>query len=471
MRTGGSAQRVVDGAGGRKYPLRMPSQKPLLVIGHKNPDTDSICAAITYARFKREVLGEEAQPRRAGNVNPQTQFVLTRFEAESPSMATDVRSRIEDIMIPRESLIMLRESDTLEKACDLLTANRFSFLPVVTGEDTCIGKLTALHLVGVLRRLVAGCRDDAPIDQADKDLLSGTVSALVDRAHTTFTPEDVVRDVQREIGKSNEGGFIIQDEGAHIKGVITRVNFITDSRLKVVMVDHNEVQQAVDGIEEADVVEILDHHRLAARTTSLPITFINRVVGSTCTIIADLYRTNGATPPSRDAGLMLSAMLSDTVILRSPTTTRLDKEIADWLAGISGVDIETHGEEMFAAGASLEGMDPGKVIGRDQKIYTEGERRFSLSQFETIGFGPILAMKEGLATELERIIQAEKCSFACLMITDVSHETSLLLCRGESRVLRAISYPQREENLFEMKGVLSRKKQVLPFFADLLKTI
>ena len=374
-------------------------------------------------------------------------------------------------MIPRADLLTLRETDTLEKACDILTTHRFSFLPVVDRDDTCVGKLTALRLVGVLRRLVAGCRDDEPIDKADRDLLSGTVAALVDRQHATFKPEDVVKDVLREIGKSNEGGFIIQDESARIKGVITRVNFITDSRLKVVMVDHNEVQQAVDGIEEADVVEVLDHHRLAARTTSLPINFINRVVGSTCTIIADLYRTNGATPPARDAGLMLSAMLSDTVILRSPTTTRLDKEMAEWLAELSGVDIEAHGEQMFAAGASLEGMDPAKVIGRDQKIYTEAGRRFSLSQFETIGFGPILGMKEGLAAELSRIIEAEKCAFACLMITDVSHDTSLLLCRGEDRVLRAITYPEREQYLFEMKGVLSRKKQVLPFFADLLKTL
>jgi len=447
------------------------SEKPLLVIGHKNPDTDSICAAIAYARFKSEVMGEPAQPRRAGNVNPQTQFVLTRFEADSPALATDVRARIEDIMIPRADLLTLRETDTLEKACDILTTHRFSFLPVVDRDDTCVGKLTALRLVGVLRRLVAGCRDDEPIDKADRDLLSGTVAALVDRQHATFKPEDVVKDVLREIGKSNEGGFIIQDESARIKGVITRVNFITDSRLKVVMVDHNEVQQAVDGIEEADVVEVLDHHRLAARTTSLPINFINRVVGSTCTIIADLYRTNGATPPARDAGLMLSAMLSDTVILRSPTTTRLDKEMAEWLAELSGVDIEAHGEQMFAAGASLEGMDPAKVIGRDQKIYTEAGRRFSLSQFETIGFGPILGMKEGLAAELSRIIEAEKCAFACLMITDVSHDTSLLLCRGEDRVLRAITYPEREQYLFEMKGVLSRKKQVLPFFADLLKAL
>ena len=336
------------------------SKKPLLVIGHKNPDTDSICAAVAYARFKTEILKEEAVPRRAGNLNPQTQFVLSRFERESPPLATDVRSRIEDIMIPREDLITLSEKDTLEKACDLLTANHFSFLPVIDSSDVCIGKLTALRLVGVLRRLAAGCRDDAPMEQSEKDLLSGTVSALVDRDHTTFTADAVVKDVLREIGRSNEGGFIIQDGAKSLQGVITRINFITENRLRVVMVDHNEIGQAVDGIEEAEVVEILDHHRLAARTTSLPITFINRVVGSTCTIIADMYRTSGATPPSSDAGLMLSAMLSDTLVLRSPTTTRLDREIAGWLAGLARVDLEAYGSEMFAAGRFPGGNGPGQ---------------------------------------------------------------------------------------------------------------
>jgi len=374
-------------------------------------------------------------------------------------------------MIPREDLVTVKEQDTLEKACDLMTANHFSFLPVVDTADLCIGKLTALRLVDILRRLAAGCRDDAPIEKHEKDLLAGTVSALVDRDHTTFRADAVVRDVLREIGRSNEGGFIIQDDEKRLQGVITRINFIHQNRLRVVMVDHNEEGQAVDGIEEAEVVEIIDHHRLGARTTALPITFINRVVGSTCTIVADLYATSGKTPPAHDAGLMLSAMLSDTLVLRSPTTTRLDREISGWLAGLAGVDVETFGDEMFAAGASLEGIDPKKLIGRDQKVYTEGGRRFSLSQFETVGFAPILVMKEALATELERIIEVEKCSFACLMITDVTRETSLLLCRGEARVLGAISYPKREENLFEMKDVLSRKKQLLPYFVDLLKTL
>ncbi len=337
--------------------------------------------------------------------------------------------------------------------------------------NVCIGKLTALRLVGVLRRLAAGCRDDTPMEQAEKDLLAGTVSALVDREHTTFAADAIVKDVLREIGRSNEGGFIIQDDEKHLQGVITRINFISENRLRVVMVDHNEVGQAVDGIEEAEVVEIIDHHRLGARTTSLPITFINRVVGSTCTIVADLYRTSGVVPPARDAGLLLSAMLSDTLVLRSPTTTPLDRDLSGWLAGLAGVDVEVFGGEMFAAGASLEGMDPRKLIGRDQKIYTEADRRFCLSQFETVGFAPILAMKDALAEDLERIIEVEKCSFACLMITDVTRETSLLLCRGEARVLGAIAYPKREENLFEMKDVLSRKKQVLPYFVDLLKTL
>ncbi|MGO9411072.1 MAG: DHH family phosphoesterase, partial [Spirochaetia bacterium] len=324
------------------------NQKPLIVVGHKNPDTDSICAALTYARLKTEVFHEEAVPRRAGNVNPQTQFVLSRFETESPPLITDVRSRIEDIMISREELITLSEKDSLKKACDLLTTNRFSFLPVTGADGACLGKLTTLRLVSVLSGLVSRCRDEEPIGESDRNLLAGTIGQLVERDHTTFAPDALVKDVQRAIGKSNEGGFIILGDKGRLEGVITRVNFLAENRLRVVLVDHNEVGQAVDGIEEADVQEIIDHHRLAARTTSLPITFINRVVGSTCTIIADLYRTSGRKPAPADAGLMLSAMLSDTIILRSPTTTALDRELAAWLAELAGADIDKHGAEMFA---------------------------------------------------------------------------------------------------------------------------
>jgi manganese-dependent inorganic pyrophosphatase len=173
----------------------------------------------------------------------------------------------------------------------------------------------------------------------------------------------------------------------------------------------------------------------------------------------------------RDAGLLLSALLSDTLVLRSPTTTPLDRDIAAWLAGMCGIDIGAYGEEMFAAGAALEGMDPRKLLARDRKEYTEGTRRFSVSQVETVGFGPVLLLKEALMEELDRFVETGGCAFACLMITDITRETSLLLCRGESRLIEAIGYPRREESLFEMKSVLSRKKQVLPYLVDLLKKL
>jgi inorganic pyrophosphatase/exopolyphosphatase len=450
----------------------MPKQqKPLLVIGHTNPDTDSICAAIAYARYKSEVMGEPAEPRRAGNVNPQTRFVLERFQAESPALATDVRSRIDDIMIPREDLVVLRETDTVEQACGLLASRHFSFLPVVDGQDRCVGKLTALRLVEVLRRLAQAVHGGGVPGPAEAELLRGVIGGLVDREHVAFGADAAVHDVLREIGRSNEGGFIIQDAEARLRGVITRTSFMGEARLRIVMVDHNEMAQAVDGMEEAQVVEIIDHHRIGARHTAMPITFINRVVGSTCTIVADLYRAAGLTPPAREAGLMLSAILSDTLILRSPTTTETDRALARWLAEACAESVEPYGERMFAAGALLEGLDAHAIVARDRKTYTESGRRFALSQVETVGFGPLLAMRAELAAELDRICAAEQCAFACLMITDVTREASLLLVRGERRVLSAVTYPRREEGLFEMKDVLSRKKQVLPYLTDLLESL
>jgi manganese-dependent inorganic pyrophosphatase len=168
---------------------------------------------------------------------------------------------------------------------------------------------------------------------------------------------------------------------------------------------------------------------------------------------------------------MLAALLSDTVILRSPTATPLDSQIATWLAGLCGEDIDGFGEKMFAAGSAVEGMRPAEIVGQDRKSYAEGERRFSLSQLETVGFGGLLERSGELFAELDRIREREGLSLACLMVTDVTRETSLLLCRGEPRILGLITYPRREEGIYEMKGVLSRKKQFLPYIVDLLRKV
>jgi manganese-dependent inorganic pyrophosphatase len=446
----------------------MIERPPLIVIGHKNPDTDSICAAIAYARFKTEVMREEARPYRAGTINPQTSFVLGRFEAESPPLLTDLYPRLSDIMIPRDKLITLSPMDTVIHAAEILTDRRFSFLPVVDAEDRCVGMITTLRIAGILRDLAA-LPEQGKVGAALKRSLSAGIREYVEVPHPTYRPEDQVRSVLRDITGRNAGGFIVLDGDDKLKGVITRENFLTENRFRVVMVDHNEITQAVDGMDQADVVEILDHHRLANRPTSLPVTFINKTVGSTATLVAELYRNAGSRPPARDAGLLLSALLSDTVILKSPTSTPLDATLAAWLAELAGVDMETYGEEMFAAGSELEGYDAKAIIGRDQKAYQEADRKFSVSQIETVGFGLLLSKKTDLLAELEAMVSREGMTFACLMATDVTRESSLLLIRGDPRVLALITYPRREEGIFEMKDVLSRKKQVLPYLLDILK--
>ena len=539
--------------------------KPLMVIGHKNPDTDSICSAIAYAYLKSEFFEEDAQPYRAGNLNKQTIFALSEFEVQSPDLLIDVYPKISDIMIGAEQLITLTEDQTLGTAQRILTENRFAFLPVTDSKNICAGKITAIRLAGLIREipelakgevaisvdefikstgatfvnkplthflgklridLPSLLRDDKPgssssftivgsgseavsqaLDRGDSIVVSCGGAAIggkelkkarangvsliqcpldpldtllnvflamplqdfIQREHPTFQVHERVRDVQREVGKYNEGGFIVLDESGLIRGVITRISFLTQNKFRVVLVDHNEYSQAVDGIEDANVIEIIDHHRLGNRATDSPITFINKVVGSTATIIAEIFNTRGLKPPRNVAGLLLSAILSDTVILKSPTAGKLDREMAEWLTPLADVGLEEYGNRMFAAGSELGDLEPARIIKQDQKLYTQGEWRFSISQIEIVGFPHFYEMQSQLSQSLEEIREGQGCDFSLLMVTDITQETSLLLCSGSRKVLDAITYSRIEEGLYELRNVLSRKKQVLPYVLDLLQ--
>ena len=528
------------------------SEQPLIVIGHKNPDSDSICSAIAYARLKRDLYNEAAVPYRAGNLNAQTSFILSYFGVEIPQFLTDVYPKISDIMIKGQELITLGEDEPLRRAQEIITRNRFSFLPVLGIDGRCAGRLTAIRLAALTGEIAGLTRyENAVIDipaffssvkgrqvagEPLPEIFSGTIALLgsgetkdiedglengvhllilcggavvdpdilaraakhgaavitvqnnilfvaaelllsmpvknyMDRECLSFKPYDLVRDVKREIEKSNEGGFIVTDDEGSIKGVIARINFLRQSRFRLILVDHNEFAQAVGGVEEADIVEIIDHHRLGTKSTDLPIQFINKVVGSTCTIIAELYSNAGHTPDKSTAGLMLSALLSDTILLKSPTTTPLDREMADWLASIAGLDLNRFGEEMLAAGSALKEMDPEKVIRQDQKTYSESGIQFSISQVEVVGFSQFENLRDALAQALNEFRKKEAVDFCCLMVTDVTHASSLVLCAGDTGITEAITYPRAGENMFEMKGVLSRKKQMLPYFIDLIRRI
>jgi len=534
-----------------------------MVVGHKNPDTDSICSAIAYAHYKQQVHDVPARAYRAGNLNPQTSFVLSRFRVDPPELLTSLETKVSDIMIRSPDLLILEETDTLGAAQEIITARRFSFLPVRSRQGKYIGKISALRLAGLtkdiaqlsrqervdidvsaLTRAVDGkvicgelpqdfagriwfqgltpclpgerllailpqaseaafqeaCdrgaavivigRTPGPVRPAaikqgvaacvlttERDLLdiathcclAMPLAAFVDRDHPTLKPDDLIREARQRIQKYNEGGFIVVDENELICGVMTRVNFLSQWRFRVALVDHNELSQAVDGIEAANVEEIVDHHRLGYRSTDQPMTFINRVVGCTATIIAELYQNAHQEPPAAVAGLMLAAILSDTVILRSPTTTALDRAMAQWLSQLAGLDVQAFGAEMFAAGCAAESMEPARLIAQDAKVYEEGQWKFSVSQMETVGFDSFRRVRQALATELDRARAAADCRFSCLMITDITGNTSLLLCAGDVKFIEAITYPRVGENLFEMHGVLSRKKQMIPYLMDVVR--
>lgn len=539
----------------------MGVERDLIVIGHKNPDTDSICSAIAYARFKSDVQQTPAHANRARNVNAQTAFALEHFDARAPALLGDVYPRVSDIMVPRADLLTLSPSTPLGEAKVVMLERRFSFLPVVDKEDCCVGKVSALGIAGILDELdepctprelrvgaaeylrrvrgtvVSGgpivddlligklllgqpdesefgrdrsadaliaigsgetlaeldeygpkikiyCGGEPPAPETDGPLVIhtplGVVQAAIELFYATpceafleptgprFASADLLRDVQFEINKSNLGGFVVDDSGGKLAGVVTRTNFMLDPRRRVVLVDHNEYSQAVEGIESAELVEVIDHHRIGSLHTNRPITVINRVIGSTCSIVADLYRSSGQEPDRATAGLLLSGVLSDTVILRGPTTTQSDREIAPWLARRAGVEIEVYGEQMFRAGSNIAKLDAEAVIGRDQKAYTEAGIHFSVSQIEMIGFSAFWDRKQELFTGLSRFARAGDYDMAFLMVTDITVESTLLVCHASERVLDLLAYPQVEPGIFELKGVLSRKKQVLPLLIDVL---
>ena len=440
----------------------MHGGRPLLVIGHKNPDTDSICSAIAYARYKRDVAGEDAVACRAGSINAQTRYALERFDAPDPRLLADVLPRIADIMIARDALLLVSPDQPLREAYEIIVDNRFSFLPVTDERGRCVGRITALGLAGLLGRLAEG--GAAGVDA----LLDAPIRDELEPVGPAFPACTTIRDAEQRVNQSNEGGFVVTDEAGAITGVVTRMSFMTDSRFRLALVDHNELSQSVEGVEHASVEEIIDHHRIGMHRTTEPITVINRVVGSTSTIVADLFRGSGARPSAEIAGLLLSGLLSDTVILTSPTSTDLDQSVAPWLADIAGVDAEAYGRAMFAAGSEIGSQTGREIVGQDQKFYEERERRFAVSQVEMVGFESFWDRADELRAVLDDVRSAHDLSFAALMVTDITTSTTLLLFRGAGALCDRIAYPRVAASVFEMRGVVSRKKQVLPMLLEIV---
>ncbi len=295
------------------------------------------------------------------------------------------------------------------------------------------------------------------------------LSALPRREPPCFQPQEKLALVRRRIVQSSSLLNCVVDEGGRLLGVFSKSDILRPVSTRLALVDHNELSQAVDGAAEVEITEVIDHHRLGNPPTHHPILFINRPLGSTCSIVADLFRSAGLRPSPQVAGLMMSGIISDTLHLQSPTTTPLDGELLAWLAGIAGCEPRALADLIFSAGSVLGIAAPDAAVRTDCKLYEENGTRFSVAQVEELGFTAFWKSADALLAALERHRAEHALLFSCLLVTDIDTQGSLLLVRGDADIVRAITYPlKRAPDIFDLPGIVSRKKQLLPYLTGLL---
>ncbi len=297
-----------------------------------------------------------------------------------------------------------------------------------------------------------------------------TIDRVIERSFGSVGRDTRISEIRRKMATLAAPALMVLNEDGTLAGVLSKSDVLKPAQVRLILVDHNELTQAVSGAQEVQVTEIIDHHRLGPLTTSAPILFINEPVGSTCTIVADLFRTAGLTPSPQIAGLMMSGLISDTLHLNSPTTTPKDAEILAWLSGVAGEDSRALAEAIFASGSVIQASAPEAIVRADHKLYEEDGVRFSVSQVEELGFASFWNRARAIASALGDLRREERLSFAALLVTDVNTQNSLLLVKGDPELIERITYPHVEKDeIFDLPGIVSRKKQLIPYLTSLLK--
>jgi len=299
---------------------------------------------------------------------------------------------------------------------------------------------------------------------------ASTIERVIERKFPSVSPDARIADVRRKIGALSAPAFVVVDEFGILCGVLSKSDILKPVQTRLVLVDHNEMTQAVGGADEVTITEIIDHHRLGSLNTAQPILFINEPVGSTCTIVADLFRREGLEPSPSVAGVMMSGLISDTLHLNSPTSTDKDRSILEWLAGIAGEDPARLAEAIFASGSVILANPPEKIVRADHKVYEDEGRKFAVSQVEELGFANFWQQAKPIASALADLRKEEGLFFAALLVTDINTQNSLLLVKGDADFIGRISYAHVEQDeIFDLPGIVSRKKQLIPYFTSLLK--
>jgi len=427
--------------------------KEILVIGHQKPDTDSIASAIGYAYLQNQIRKKEnVIAARCGELNRETKFVLEYFHVPAPTYVDDVKPRVEDVL--DGGIIFIHPEVTVRQAGIFMRQHGVKTLAVVDGEQHLLGLLT----VGDLARLLLEAWDSGymPMDTPVKNIMRKENLVL-------FHHDDLIEEVKKTMLETRYRNYPVVDEQNRFLGMISRYHLLAMRGKKVILVDHNEKSQSVPGIEHAEILEIIDHHRVADIETSEPILVRNEPVGSTSTIISKIFSEKGITPPKEIAGLLCAAILSDTMILKSPTTTEEDRQQVTKLAELAGINPIEFGKKMFQAGSLLAGRSAREIILEDFKEFRFGNYVIGIGQVEIVDPHALPVNAEVLLEEMEKLCKEKNYDLVLMMITDLMRNGTELFFTGQEvrAVEQAFNVPPGKASVF-LPGVMSRKKQVVP---------
>ena len=533
----------------------------IYVTGHKNPDSDSICAAYAYSEFKNKIGETKTVACRLGDVNQETQFILDYFDAEAPKFLNTVKLKVEDLQF--DNISPISPDISLKTAWTIMRDKNIKTLPVADENNHLLGVLSVANLtscymdiwdnrilaksnttldniIDTLSAKVCYVNEDIKFfpgkiavtamqpDTMTEHIEEGDIAIVGDREEAqaalinlnvslmivtggyapsekiislakehgvtvivtqhdsftasrlivqsipvgyvmvkenivSFTTDDLVDDIKGVMAETRFRSYPVLDQNGRVVGTVSRYHLISNHKKKVIQVDHNERGQSVDGLEDAEVVEIIDHHRVADIQTNNPIYFRNEPVGSTSTIVAKCFFENGIRPSRKAAGLLCGAIISDTLLFRSPTCTPQDKYICKKLAEIAGINIEEFAKKMFKAGTSLKGKTVEQIFNTDFKPFTIEGTNVGISQVNTMDIEGFMPLKEEMLNYMDQKAKEAGLEMVMLLLTDILNEGSEILVTGAKPeiVEKAFKITLKDKGAF-LPGVLSRKKQVVP---------
>lgn len=434
------------------------------VIGHINPDMDAVASAVGYAWLLRERDGTNAIAARAGHLNPQTRWVFDRLQLEPPILLTDASPRFEAIARRFDTTTPERP---LREAWAIMNKTNSS-VPVVNPDGTPYGLVSAMSLFQSFQKHIGAHprREDMRIGEIFDIPCAEACDVDVPR----FPAYGRIRDSLRHILREERDEFWVLDDDGRYLGICSQRDILNPPRYRLILVDHNEPGQAIAALDEAELIEILDHHRLGNPPTNIPIRFSVDVVGSTCTLVSERISEAGLSAPPALAGLLLGGLLSDSLILTSPTTTERDHAAAARLARwafvggspLAGETIESYGEQLLDAGSGLSSRSPEEIVSADYKQYQSNGMKFGIAQVEVTNLRELHEHQDELSEALIKLQERKGLDFVILMVTDVVRKNSRLLLSDEVPQFDYLPYPVQDDGTLDARGVVSRKKQLLP---------